>query len=80
MKKTIFEIISDLQKDINNTKSKERNYIPEDVLEKYNNFKKWLDENGALYPRVSFPQKFANIIGCEATEDIKENNCIFYIP
>ena len=80
MKKTIFEIISDLQKDINNTKSKESNYIPEDVLEKYNNFKKWLDENGAIYPRVSFPQKFANIIGCEATEDIKENNCIFYIP
>ena len=80
MKKTVFEIISDLQKDINNTKSKESNYIPEDVLEKYTKFKKWLDENGAIYPRVSFPQKFANIIGCEATEYIKENNCIFYIP
>jgi hypothetical protein len=30
--------------------------------------------------KVSFPVKFSNINGCQATEDIKQNNCIFYIP
>ena len=80
MKKTIFEIISDIQQDINNISSKDNNDISEEILDKYINFKKWLDENGAIYPRLSFPKKFCNIIGCEATEDIKENNCIFYIP
>ena len=80
-KKTIFEIISDMQQDLNNNSSlNNNNDIPEDIKEKYTNFKKWLDENGTIYPRLNFPKKFNNIIGCEATEDIKENSCIFYIP
>ena len=83
MKKTIFEIISDMQNDLNNgKKTPNNNYndIPKETMEKYINFKKWLDENGAIYPRVEFPKKFFNIIGCQAKEDIKENNCLFYIP
>ena len=84
MKKTIYEIISEIQQDINNKSFNfnniNNNIIPQDSLDKYNNFKKWLDENGAIYPKLNFPKKFNNIFGCEATEDIKENSCIFYIP
>ena len=84
MKKTIYEIISEIQQDINNKSFSfntiNNNIISQDSLDKYNNFKKWLDENGAIYPKLNFPKKFNNIFGCEATEDIKENSCIFYIP
>ena len=83
MKKTIYEIISEIQQDINNKQFSiisDDNIIPQESIEKYNNFKKWLDENGAIYPKIKFPKKFNNIIGCEATEDIKENSCLFYIP
>ena len=82
MKKTIFELISSIQQDLNNNNSSKGNNIeiPEDISQKYINFKKWLDENGTIYPKLNFPVKFNNIFGCEATEDIKENSCIFYIP
>ena len=84
MKKTIYEIISEIQQDINNKSFSfntiNNNIISQDSLDKYNNFKKWLDENGAIYPKLNFPKKFNNIFGCEATEDIKENSCLFYIP
>ena len=82
MKKTIFELISSIQQDLNNNNSSKGNNIeiPEDISQKYINFKKWIDENGTIYPKLNFPVKFNNIFGCEATEDIKENSCIFYIP
>ena len=84
MKKTIYQIISEIQQDINNNniliENIDNTNIPQESIEKYNNFKKWLDENGAIYPKLKFPKKFNNIIGCEATEDIKENSCLFYIP
>ena len=83
MKKSIFELLSDMQNDINSNKIPENSKneeIPKETMEKYINFKKWLDENGAIYPKVSFPVKFSNIIGCQASEDINQNNCIFYIP
>ena len=84
MKKSISEIISEMQNDINSQNNLSKHFkdteIPKETIEKYNNFKKWLDENGAIYPKLSFPVKFANIIGCEASEDINQNTCIFYIP
>ena len=82
MKKTIFELVSSIQQDLNNNNSSKGNNIeiPEDISQKYINFKKWLDANGTIYPKLNFPVKFNNIFGCEATEDIKENSCIFYIP
>ena len=87
MKKTIYEIISDIQQDLNNKTFNEKNKfnnsnnnISKEITEKYNSFKKWLDENGTIYPKLNFPKKFGNVFGCEATEDIKENSCIFYIP
>ena len=83
MRKSIFELLSEMQNDINSNTLPENSKnieIPKETMEKYINFKKWLDDNGAIYPKVSFPVKFSNIIGCQATEDIKQNNCIFYIP
>ena len=80
MKKTISEIISNIQQDINNSSSNGNDNISEDITRKYMIFKKWLDENGAIYPKVNFPKKYCNITGCEAAEDINENSCMFYIP
>ena len=84
MKKTIFELIADIQKDIDSSNNlpstNKNNEIKKEEIEKYEKFKKWLDENGAIYPKLSFPVKFSNIIGCKATEDIKKNSCMFYIP
>ena len=84
MKKSISELICDMQNDINSQNNLSKHFkdteIPKETIEKYNIFKKWLDENGAIYPKLSFPVKFANIIGCKASEDINPNTCIFYIP
>ena len=76
MKKSIFEIIKDIQKDLNytniSTQNSENSGIPQETLEKYKNFKKWLDDNGAFYQKLSFAVKFSNIIGCKALEGIKK--------
>ena len=84
MKKSISELITDMQKDLNSSNNSTQNSdkieIPQETIEKYKIFKKWLDDNGAIYPKLTFPVKFSNIIGCEAIEDINPNTCIFYIP
>ena len=51
--------------------------IPKETMDKYINFKKWLDDNGAIYPKVSFPVKYSNIIRCQVTEDIKQKIVYF---
>ena len=56
MKKTISEIISNIQQDINNSSSNGNDNISEDITRKYMIFKKWLDENGVIYPKVNFPK------------------------
>ena len=80
MKKSIFELITDLQADLNSKNINNDNQISQEVIEKYEIFKKWLNDNGAIYPKLSFPVKFSNIIGCQALDDINPNSCIFYIP
>ena len=81
MKKTIYEMIIDMQNELNSSNiSQNNNKISSEILEKYNIFKKWLDDNGAIYPKLTFPVPFSNIIGCQAKEDINSNSCIFYIP
>ena len=79
MKKSIFELISDMQNEYNSSNNNNLK-ISNEIKQKYNAFKQWLDENGAIYPKLSFPVYFSNIIGCQATEDINSNSCIFYIP
>ena len=80
MKKSIFELMTDMQADLNSKNINNDNQISQEVIEKYEIFKKWLNDNGAIYPKLSFPVKFSNIIGCQALEDINQNSCIFYIP
>jgi hypothetical protein len=80
MKKSIFELMTDMQADLNSKNINNDNQISQEVIEKYEVFKKWLNDNGAIYPKLSFPVKFSNIIGCQALEDINPNSCIFYIP
>ena len=80
MKKSIFEIIMDMQADLNSKNINNDNQISQEVIEKYITFKKWLNDNRAIYPKLSFPVKFSNIIGCQALEDINTFSCISYIP
>ena len=80
MKKSIFEIITDMQADLNSKNFNNNSQISQEVIEKYEIFKKWLNDYWVIYPKLSFPVKFSNIIGCRALEDINPNSCIFYIP
>ena len=52
MKKTFFELIADIQKDLDLSKNlpenNKNNEIPKEKMEKYDNFKKWLDETSGL--------------------------------
>ena len=82
MKQTLSEMISNMQKDLGTT-SQNSIYnikLSQEIIDKYTNFKKWLDDNGAIYPKVEFPVIFSNIIGCSAKENINANDCIFFIP
>ena len=82
MKKTIFELIADIEKDIDSSNNflsaNKNNEIKKEEIEKYEKIKKWLDENGAIYPKLSFLVKYINIIGCKATEDIKKFLYVLY--
>ena len=80
MKKSIFEIMTDTQAELNSKNINNDNQISQEVIEKYEIFKKWLNDNGAIYPKLSFPVKFSNKIASQALEDINPNSCIFYIP
>ena len=80
MKKLIFEIMTDMQAELNSKNINNNNQISQEVIEKFEIFKKWLNDNGAIYRKLSFPVKFSNIIGCQALEDINPNSYIFYIP
>ena len=44
----------------------------EDKLEYYSRFKKWLNDNGAIYPNIEFPIAYlkGRIIGCKTTKKI----------
>ena len=66
MKKSIFEIMTDMQADLNSKNINNDNQISQEVIEKYEIFKKWLNDNGAIYPKLSFPVKFSNIIDSQA--------------
>jgi hypothetical protein len=54
----------------------------EDKLEYYSKFKKWLNDNGAIYPNIEFPIAYlkGRIIGCKTTKKIDQNSAIIYIP
>ena len=79
MKKCVLDLVKEIQNSINSNIS-QNNELTKEENEKYTNFKKWLDDNGAIYPKLLLPIKFSGIIGCQAQDTINQNSCIFYIP
>ena len=55
MKKSIFELITDMQADLNSKNINNDNQISQEVIEKYEIFKKWMNNKGTIYRKLSFP-------------------------
>jgi len=58
-------------------------YINTDLYKKYDIFKKWLKENGAIFTKnIDFPYVYGpfNLIGCKSVSEIQENESILLIP
>ena len=66
MKKSVFEMMTGMQTDLNSKNINNDNQISQEVIEKYVIFKKWLNDNWEIYPKLSFPVKFSNIIDSQA--------------
>ena len=54
MKKSIFELIIDMPGDLNSKNINNDNQISQEIIEKYEILKKWLNDNRAIYPKLSF--------------------------
>ena len=77
-------LIIDILRQINQSENiEDKEYkFPKDIIEVYSEFKKWLNENGAIYPNIEFPIAYlkGRLIGCKTTKNIEENTAILYIP
>ena len=79
----MFKKIKDLASIFSKENEKQTKLISKEELEKYSQFKDWLDENGAKYKNtITFPISYGpfGIRGCKAIRNIKENEAIFFIP
>ena len=57
--------------------------INPELIKKFDLFKKWLIENGAIFTKnIDFPYAYGpfNLIGCKCISEIKENESILLIP
>ena len=57
--------------------------IDSELFKKYDIFKKWLIENGAIFIKnIDFPYAYGpfNLIGCKSVSEIQENESILLIP
>jgi hypothetical protein len=46
--------MTDMQTDVNSKNNNNDNQISQEIIEKYEIFKKWLNDNRAIYPKLSF--------------------------
>ena len=75
-----------IQKICNYSKKENDNtdiYINKEIKEKYNIYKKWLIENGAVFDKnIDFPFTYGPFhkIGCKSISDIDENEAIILMP
>ena len=46
--------MTDMQADLNSKNINDDNQISQEIIEKYEIFKKWLNDNNAIYPKLSF--------------------------
>jgi len=75
----MFERIKKLSEYLNQEKSNPSSYISPELLKKYEIFKNWLIENGAIFTKnIDFPYVYGpfNLIGCKSISEIKENESI----
>ena len=75
--------IKDLTSIFSKENEKETKSISKEELDKYFQFKNWLDENGAKYKNtITFPISYGpfGIRGCKAIRNINENESIIFIP
>ena len=79
----MYKRIKKLSEYLNQEKSNPSLYISSEKLKKYEIFKKWLTENGAIFSKnIDFPYVYGpfNLIGCKSISDINGNESIFLIP
>ena len=75
--------IKDLASIFSKENEKQTKLISKEELDKYFQFKNWLDENGAKYKNtITFPISYGpfGIRGCKAIRNINENESILFIP
>ena len=79
----MFKKIKDLASIFSKENEKQTKLISKEELDKYSQFKYWLDENGAKYKNtITFPISYGpfGIRGCKAIRNINENESIIFIP
>ena len=75
--------LKDLASIFSKENEKQTKLISKEELDKYSQFKYWLDENGAKYKNtITFPISYGpfGIRGCKAIRNINENESIIFIP
>ena len=78
----MYERIKKISELFNQEKDVSKN-LNHDLLKKFDIFKKWLINNGAIFKKnIDFPYVYGpfNIIGCKSISEIKENESILLIP
>ena len=79
-KNLILDVLSQINQS-ENVEDKEFKF-KNDIIDIYTQFKKWLNDNGAIYPNIEFPIPYlkGRTIGCKTTKNIDQNSAILYIP
>ena len=79
----MYERIQKISKYLNKEQPNSSSHIKPELLKKFNIFKKWLIDNGAIFAKnIDFPYAYGpfNLIGCKSISDINENESILLIP
>ena len=79
----MYNRIKKLSNFLNQEKINSSLYINSELLKKFETFKIWLIQNGAIFSKnIDFPYVFGpfNLIGCKSISEINENESILLIP
>ena len=79
----MYERIQKISKYLNQEQPNSSSHIKPELLKKFDIFKKWLIDNGAIFSKnIDFPYAYGpfNLIGCKSISDINENESILLIP
>ena len=79
----MYERIKKISSIFNKEDENPNEYISKETQEKYQIFKKWLIENGAIFQKnIDFPYTYGpfHIVGCKCVSDIKNDEGILLVP